>query len=397
MDNSDVWRLSNSTVYVRGALRGAIYDFNTGKVYSINEDACSILNLYISNINTKHSFITNLTTNGLIDTSFIPCSYKFVPITNEINFVWLELTNNCNLRCIHCYDGDCHKSSTDSLNFDEWKNILLQLKSMNCKTVEFIGGEPGTFPKFYELMVYTKYLGIKMEVYSNLTILNADVVKFICDNKIPVHFSIYGSKPEKHDTITGVKGSFEKTMAMVKTFIHNDVKVIPTATFMKKNQDEINSLQELMKSMNLRLKIDVVRPSKFRKIDSLLPDKFVTSNVTRTQANFKTNKYYFDRASKINTCLFGKFSITSEGNVIPCEFSREYVIGNIRKNPIIDILKKEEMQNFWYMNFSKIEECKLCEYRFACKDCRFLSEKLDQKNPRCLYNPLNGIWNCDKR
>jgi MoaA/NifB/PqqE/SkfB family radical SAM enzyme len=27
------------------------------------------------------------------------------PATQTLDFLWLELTNRCNLRCVHCYTG----------------------------------------------------------------------------------------------------------------------------------------------------------------------------------------------------------------------------------------------------------------------------------------------------
>jgi radical SAM protein with 4Fe4S-binding SPASM domain len=85
------------------------------------------------------------------------------------------------------------------------------------------------------------------------------------------------------------------------------------------------------------------------------------------------------------------------GDVIPCEFERNFKYGNIREYSINEILNKEETISKWNLNFDKIETCKDCEYRYACKDCRALGlsvcGSMTSKNPRCLYDPYQGVWN----
>lgn len=392
MNTGKIWLLSEASVYVEGAVRGAIYNFNDGKVYSINEDACVVVNDYLLNKEYKNTFIDSLEKLNLIDRKYMPRKYEFDAIESQLNFAWLEITGNCNLKCLHCYDGDCHKDSDHNLSFHDWIELLNELKAIGCKTVEFIGGEPGTYSKLYALMLHAKSLGLNIELYSNLTMISEDVFRFICENGVTVHFSIYGSTAETHDAITSVKGSFEKTLNMVKRLLEHNVRVIPSTTFMKQNELEVESLSKFMENIGLKLKIDVVRASKYRKIDYLMPNRFVYSKVLMNKPNFTTSREKFNNAAFINTCLFGKIAITPEGDVIPCEFARDCILGNVKKSPISEIINSEDIQSIWYMNFNKINECKDCEYRYACKDCRFLSEKISDKNKRCLYKPLLGIW-----
>ena len=97
--------------------------------------------------------MTELEKLQLIGSDFLPKEYEFPKIEKELNFVWLELTEACNLRCVHCYDGDEHMdNSSEKLTFEQWKDILSQLKKLDCKKVEFIGGEPPVYPHFFDLL-----------------------------------------------------------------------------------------------------------------------------------------------------------------------------------------------------------------------------------------------------
>ena len=67
-----------------------------------------------------------------------------------LQFLWLELTNRCNLRCGHCYT-DSHPGSghRDRLTTEDLESVLRQAYALGCRSVQFIGGEPpsctGTF------------------------------------------------------------------------------------------------------------------------------------------------------------------------------------------------------------------------------------------------------------
>ena len=123
------------------------------------------------------------------------------------------------------------------------------------------------------------------------------------------------------------------------------------------------------------------------------------SKVTMNKPYFKANLNWFSNAYYNNTCWYGKCVISTDGNVYPCEFENNIIYGNIRQQSIIDIIRDCKIDKYWYLDFTKIEYCKDCEFRFACRDCRPLAYaqkgNILEKNPRCKYNPYLGIWEDD--
>ena len=393
-----IYEINKNIAYVKGAARGAIYNFDDGKVYSINEDGCKIIEQYIFNQKVKNPYLEDLEKLLLISNDFLPKEYEFQKVEKELNFVWLELTEACNLRCIHCYDGDEHMAhSSEQMSFEQWKTILNQLKNLDCKKIEFIGGEPTVYPRFFDLLKYAVSIDLKAEIYSNLLLFTKDLVNYIKAHNITVHFSIYGSKAKIHDPITGKAGSFKKTIYWAKELIKNGVKVIPAITIMRKNQDDYENIMNLLKSLHIDLRliaVDTPRATDKRTVENIIPNSNAKYISFRAGPNFSITKSYFDRANYTNTCLFGKFSIQPNGNVSPCEFARNIVYGNLKSESVKEILQSEVLNRFWFLDFSKIEKCSCCEYRFACKDCRMITinEDLYAKNIRCLYNPETGTW-----
>ena len=107
--------INKNVVFVQGALNGAIYDFNFNKVYSINEDACNIINKLKNNSSqysdTEKNYVEVLKKNNLISDAWVlkeyyPENKKDI----ELNLVWLEITQACNIRFDNCNEGDIHKA-----------------------------------------------------------------------------------------------------------------------------------------------------------------------------------------------------------------------------------------------------------------------------------------------
>jgi uncharacterized radical SAM superfamily Fe-S cluster-containing enzyme len=63
--------------------------------------------------------------------------------SHQIEFLWLELTNRCNLRCVHCYaDSGPHGYKLDRLVADDYRRLIDEARELGCDQVQFIGGEP---------------------------------------------------------------------------------------------------------------------------------------------------------------------------------------------------------------------------------------------------------------
>ena len=154
-----IYKLNEGVLYVKGFYNGAIYNLNTKNVFSINKVACNIIEKLI-NRNEKFDelekkYIDLLKENDLYEDNFkIELYDTSTEYENKFDTVWLELTQNCNMKCIHCYEGESHFPSSKQLNILEWKNIIDQLKELKVNRVIVIGGEPCTYIGVFEILKY---------------------------------------------------------------------------------------------------------------------------------------------------------------------------------------------------------------------------------------------------
>src|SRR5580692_1831179 len=89
----------------------------------------------------------------------------------ELEFAWLELTNRCNLRCIHCYaQSGPLEGETDILSEEDYSLLLKQIHQLGCRKVQFIGGEPTLNKSLPYLIEKARLEGFEfVEVFTNLT------------------------------------------------------------------------------------------------------------------------------------------------------------------------------------------------------------------------------------
>ena len=395
-----MYLINKNIIFVQGKVNGAIYDFNTSKVYSLNPPGCQILKEYINGqeISNKE-YLKNLSNNHLIDYNYKPSKYHIKTNKNiELEMAWLEITQSCNLKCLHCYEGNSHISEKNILKTEDWFNIIDQLVELNVKRVVVIGGEPCCYKNVASIIEYLAHKKINTTLFTNATCISNKLINTIIEKKIQVKVSIYGHNPEIHDKITGIKGSFKKTIDNVNYLIQNGIKVSSALIIMKENEDYLDDIVSFIKNTGMNYsRYDVIREVFGGTQNLHIPkNKEVIKKLYLTKPNFKADKNVFINNHSKNTCWYGKISILENGNIIPCEFERDIIYGNVKDTTIAEIINSPETIKHWFYTFDQIEECKDCEYRFACKDCRAMGlakcRNISDKNPRCLYNPKKGIW-----
>ncbi len=386
-------RLSQKCQLVEGVKRAAIYDLESGRVYSLNEIAKDI----VKGQSNDQSFWQQLLEMGLAEVDDKKEIFSFDDTESKVSleFMWLELTNDCNLRCIHCYAPNENQPKSGSLGSVVWKRIIKEGRDLGCQKLQLTGGEVFKYRGVLDLADFTKETGYGfVEIFTNATLLSTEGVKIIKKLGLNVAVSLYSDEPSIHDKITQKSGSFKRTyrgLQLLKSF------AVPTRVamvVMRQNESAVAETQRLVQGLGLKfVKIDIIRPTGRGCNHDLLPAKeTITKWGLMKEANFWTSKEEFIRAHHWNGCWAGKIAITSFGEVIPCIFARDYIVGNILKAELRGIVFSRGLQRFWRVTKDDVRVCDVCEYRYACRDCRPLAVvkggDLKSKYPRCGYDPF---------
>lgn len=136
--------------------------------------------------------------------------------TQKILTAQLDITNACNLTCVHCYHP--HHSNEGGLDFPAWREILDQYGNLARKLYllpDFIlcGGEPTISPLFWPILeeLSSRWPASRISVLTNATRLNPEFAGRLSRLNVDFQISLDGPDSRRHDLIRGA-GNFDQAM-----------------------------------------------------------------------------------------------------------------------------------------------------------------------------------------
>lgn len=420
--------LNPGVYFITGAKRGSVCDTTTGNVYSINEVAKKTIQGEIQN----DEFWQKLVSMGLAKESADVTHTQNLPdpIAINLDFIWFEIiSDDCNERCVHCYADSMPPTYRKMMNLvplqvlplnsnsrnhykltaKDWIRLIQEGYELGCKQCQFIGGEPFLYKgemneNVLDLAEYAKAIGYEfVEIFTNATVLNEEKVARIKDLELNIAVSLYSDQADIHDAITRSLGSHKKTIEALHLLKEAGINTRVEMVVMRNNETTVLSTQKLIDQMGFGHKHpDPLRPKGRGDNPDLSPSKEAQVKYgLMTQPNFRADPHTIAHYSSAHSCLAGKITITDKGDILPCIFSRNHVLGNVViARSIKNIIESEALQTVWRTTKDDVLVCKDCEYRYVCFDCRPLSEGaalgrsdyLHAPYPRCTYNPYTGEW-----
>ena len=179
-----------------------------------------------NDIGSIREFFKELIQNGIIIQNSKENNYSGI-LENEISDEFansnrlysatIELTYRCNEKCRHCYVYD---EGGEEMSTNQIMKILDDLCDMEVATLLFTGGEVFARKDIFEILEYAYKKHFAMDIFTNGTLL--DESKIIKLKKLwpkSIQFSIYSHILQKHDAVTQIKGSYEKTINAIKTWM----------------------------------------------------------------------------------------------------------------------------------------------------------------------------------
>ena len=178
---------------------------------------------------------------------------ELIPLTATF-----ELTHACNLRCCHCYLENS-QGSEDELTTDQWLSCIDQAVDLGAYFATFTGGEIFSRPDFLDIARYALKRGVFFALQTNGTRIDAEMADVVRDlHPTKVEISLYGASAEVHDGITGVPGSFRKSVKAIELLRNRDIKVGVKTTVMSMNRDQVQPIREMAAGLGAWLSADPV-------------------------------------------------------------------------------------------------------------------------------------------
>ena len=168
--------------------------------------------------------------------------------------IGIGLTNECNLRCPHCYRPDM---VIDRLTLQDIQRVCdsIPVKSMNLGV-----GENGLHPDYQAILEFLANRGIVTSVTSNglstEVLTDAELQRFRS-----VEFSLDFPTEQEHDAFRG-QGNWRTVIKALERCASLSVPVTITSVMMRINYDKLPELARVAASFGANLRVNVYQPSK---------------------------------------------------------------------------------------------------------------------------------------
>jgi len=279
----------------------------------------------------------------------------------SLGMLFVEMTDQCNERCIHCYASsspDCH----DFLSLDEIKHCLDSARNMGRPFVQFTGGDPLIHKDLVDAVAYASKLDFQgIEVYTNGLLLSETLLNKLAPYQPRISFSLYADCAEIHDAITQLPGSWKKTLTAMKRAKNMGFDIRAGIALMPEN---IACLDRMTPFLEKEVGLDA-KHVRFDPVKQTGRGKFMD--------DAKQILIAPSHAPKTGNLRRGKLCIAANANVYPCVFSRKISLGNIRKQPLANIIKQLNERK---TATPSAERWKSCSESLSCGDCQMIAYAL---------------------
>lgn len=164
--------------------------------------------------------------------------------------VW-NMTQRCNLKCVHCYAHALDEKGVDDINTEKAKALIDDLAAYGSPVMLFSGGEPLVRADLPELAKYAVSKGMRAVISTNGTLITREKAKELKEVGLSyVGVSLDGGE-EVHDHFRGVSGSYKKALKGIEHCQEEGLKVGLRFTINKRNQQELPLLFDLIRDLEI--------------------------------------------------------------------------------------------------------------------------------------------------
>lgn len=317
----------------------------------------------------------------------------------------IDLTQACTERCIHCYVPDY---TPIFLPVNVVERVIDEFRGQGGLHLSLSGGECMLHPDFKRIISYARANDLVVSILSNLTVCDDCMVQFLKRNDVSVQVSLYSMKPEVHDAITQVSGSFMRTVRAIKQLHVADIPCLISCPTMKQNFNDYLEVLAFARSLKMHAQTDFIIMGKKNcdtsnltcRLDLAQTRKVIEDIVCRS---LPTNNEYFAASRKAlsktpeewqseNVCGAGSslICLDAKGEYHPCPSLSGITLGSCYQHNLKWVLSEStetiRIRNVTGKCFPKCAHCKDRDYCSVCMSRNF-------NETGCLFTPVKHF--CD--
>lgn len=245
----------------------------------------------------------------------MPVTEPDAAATEQLSFLWLEITGRCQLSCVHCYAASGPTGSHGVMDRADWQRVIDQAADLGAKMVQFIGGEPTLHPDLPDLIAYARDAALEVEVFSNLVHVTDRLWATFVERGVSLACSYYSDDRAEHARITGRSRSYPRTRANIVEALRRSIPLRVGVIELDDAQRADEAVAELE-----QLGVTFIGRDRLRQVGRGVRDRAAAAD------------------QLCGHCADGVLAVSPDGAVWPCVFSRWLPVGNVLSAPLPQIL-----------------------------------------------------------
>ena len=174
---------------------------------------------------------------------------------HPLRYLFVEVTQRCNLACLHC-GSDCGRDTQrDELTVEEWLGFFDRLRaSFDPRRVVLVvtGGEPLCHPRLFELLERLRRNGQRWGMVTNGYHLDAGRLQRLVELGLEsITVSLDGLQAS-HDHLRGRHGSFDRAVRAIEHLVATRMRRFDVVTCVyPRNLDELPRMLPLLRRLGV--------------------------------------------------------------------------------------------------------------------------------------------------
>ena len=358
--------------------------FYRGFYMSINEPYVKIWEKDSIEIDDDIYFVDKLIRMGFVKEGHHP---KKIITKDNISKLYIQITENCNMRCSHCYAKSIE--SKKEINLTSIKKLIDDAIDQGMLYIIYSGGEPLLHKDISQILQYGYEKGLYQIIFTNGSEVqkNYNIIKKYVHE---VQLSLDGDE-EFHDNFRNYKGAYRKVIKALQIIDEKKVKKTVAMSVFDSNVHLIDHVKKLSSKYNANFRFSP--PAPVGHYENTADEKYIYL-MNKIEKYLGSNCKGFSELNPKNgvknrcDALRKKLYITADLNIYPCPLlsSSNFIIDKYDNKGLDKFFKSvnylsaiDNVNKVW---FNECADCDLnCLFWCPAFFLKSLSEKT--KSPFC--------------
>lgn len=175
----------------------------------------------------------------------------------ELHTIHFNITRNCNLACVFCYNNAVRKQK-DNLTIDIIRHLASDAADSGCRRVILSGGEPLMRRDWKDVARVFDQRGMEVSLATNGTLISDEAINFLLTLEKPtLSISLDGGR-HVHNRLRGSDTAFQRTIKGLAKIRASTVPFHVNTVICRENISELGTLAKIARDFNCAVRLTLL-------------------------------------------------------------------------------------------------------------------------------------------